>query len=42
MNTFDWIELRTRDAQRAALFYESSFGWRIKAKGVFARTDHNR
>jgi predicted enzyme related to lactoylglutathione lyase len=31
-NTFDWIEIRTDDIQRAASFYESLFGWKIIAR----------
>jgi predicted enzyme related to lactoylglutathione lyase len=28
-NTFDWIEIRTRDIEAIARFYENLFGWRI-------------
>lgn len=31
-NTFDWIEIRTRDVAETADFYESLFGWKIIAK----------
>ena len=31
-NTFDWIEIKTRDVERTARFYESVFGWRITKK----------
>lgn len=29
MNTFDWVEIRIRDAEKAARFYETVFGWRV-------------
>ena len=28
-NTFDWIEIRTRDTDKAAKFYEDLFGWKV-------------
>jgi predicted enzyme related to lactoylglutathione lyase len=28
-NTFDWVEIRTRDAEKAARFYENLFGWEV-------------
>jgi predicted enzyme related to lactoylglutathione lyase len=31
-NTFDWIEVKTRDVEEAAHFYESLFGWKITEK----------
>ena len=31
-NTFDWIEIKTHDLQKAANFYTSLFGWTIKKK----------
>jgi len=31
-NTFDWIEIKTRDVEQAAHFYESLFGWKITEK----------
>jgi predicted enzyme related to lactoylglutathione lyase len=31
-NTFDWIEIRTGDIEKAARFYESLFGWKIIEK----------
>jgi uncharacterized protein len=33
-NTFDWIEIKTRDIQKTAHFYESLFGWRIINKEI--------
>jgi predicted enzyme related to lactoylglutathione lyase len=31
-NTFDWIEIRTKDIEKTAHFYESLFGWRVLNK----------
>jgi len=31
-NTFDWVEIRTKDIAETANFYESLFGWRIIEK----------
>jgi predicted enzyme related to lactoylglutathione lyase len=31
-NTFDWIEIITRDIEETANFYESLFGWKIIKK----------
>jgi len=31
-NTFDWIEIRTRDVETTATFYESLFGWKVTEK----------
>jgi len=28
-NTFDWVEIRTRDTDKAAKFYEDLFGWKV-------------
>lgn len=28
-NTFDWVEIGTRDVQKTADFYEGLFGWKI-------------
>jgi predicted enzyme related to lactoylglutathione lyase len=28
-NTFDWIEIRTRDTEKAADFFEELFGWEV-------------
>lgn len=33
-NTFDWIEIRTRDAAQAARFYEEVFGWRMTERAT--------
>lgn len=29
MNTFDWIEIRTRDTRTAAAFYKTILGWEL-------------
>jgi len=31
-NTFDWVEIKTRDTESTANFYESLFGWRVIEK----------
>ena len=31
-NTFGWVEIKTRDIERTATFYENLFGWRIIEK----------
>ena len=31
-NTFGWIEIRTRDIETTASFYESLFGWKVTEK----------
>jgi len=31
-NTFDWVEIRTKDIAETANFYESLFGWKITEK----------
>jgi predicted enzyme related to lactoylglutathione lyase len=28
-NTFDWVEIRTRDTEKATKFYENLFGWKV-------------
>jgi predicted enzyme related to lactoylglutathione lyase len=33
-NTFDWIEIRARDAEETARFYENVFGWRMTEKAT--------
>jgi predicted enzyme related to lactoylglutathione lyase len=32
MNTFDWIEIRTRDIDRTMTFYAGLFGWKVIQK----------
>jgi predicted enzyme related to lactoylglutathione lyase len=39
-NTFDWIEIRTRDAGAAARFYEAVFGWRVVARDDSEGTEY--
>ena len=31
-NTFGWIEIRTRDIETTASFYEALFGWKVIEK----------
>ena len=31
-NTFDWVEIKTKDIEETANFYESLFGWKITQK----------
>ena len=31
-NNFNWVEVRTRDLERAKRFYETLFGWEISGK----------
>lgn len=31
-NTFDWIEIKTRNMEETANFYENLFGWKIIRK----------
>ncbi len=31
-NTFDWVEIRTEDVDRAANFFERLFGWQVVEK----------
>jgi predicted enzyme related to lactoylglutathione lyase len=31
-NTFDWVEIQTRDIEKTANFYENLFGWKIIEK----------
>jgi predicted enzyme related to lactoylglutathione lyase len=33
-NTFDWIEIRTRDAEETVRFYENVFGWRVTGEAT--------
>lgn len=39
-NTFDWIEIRTRDVQRAAEFYGSLFGWQVVRRETADGSDY--
>ena len=38
-NTFDWIEIRIRDMEKSAKFYESLFGWKIVEKETAGGSD---
>lgn len=31
-NNFNWVEVRTRDLEKARVFYKTLFGWRITGK----------
>ena len=31
-NTFDWVEIRTKDTKKSAMFYGKLFGWKIIEK----------
>lgn len=31
-NTFDWVEIRTKDTEKSAMFYENLFGWKVIEK----------
>ena len=38
--TFDWVEIRTRDTEKAATFYENLFGWKIIRKEIAEGSDY--
>jgi len=31
-NTFDWVEIKTRNMEKSAKFYENLFGWKVIEK----------
>lgn len=39
-NNFDWVEIRTKDVNRAANFYEKLFSWKIVEKETIEGFDH--
>jgi predicted enzyme related to lactoylglutathione lyase len=39
-NTFDWIEIRTRDVEKTANFCEKLFGWRTVRKETTEGLDY--
>ncbi len=39
-NTFDWVEIRTRDTQKAAKFYEDLFGWKVVRRETADGSDY--
>ena len=39
-NTFDWIEIKTKDMEKTIKFYEEVFGWKIVAKEKAEGTDY--
>jgi sulfatase modifying factor 1 len=38
-NTFDWVEIMTRNVREAASFYSSLFGWQVTKKETAAGSD---
>ncbi|MCK4452459.1 MAG: VOC family protein, partial [Anaerolineae bacterium] len=39
-NTFDWVEIRTRDTDKAAKFYEDLFGWKVVRRETADGSDY--
>jgi len=39
-NTFEWVEIRTRDIEKAANFYENLFGWRVVTRKTTQGSDY--
>jgi len=39
-NTFDWVEIRTRDTDKAAKFYKDLFGWKVVRMETADGTDY--
>ena len=39
-NTFDWVEIRTKDTAKAAEFYENLFGWKVARKETADGSDY--
>ncbi len=39
-NTFDWVEIRTRDTERATEFYENLFGWKVVRRETAEGSDY--
>jgi len=39
-NTFDWLEIRTRDITRAARFYGEVFGWQVVQQELQEGSDY--
>jgi len=39
-NTFDWVEIRTRDTGKAAKFYEDLFGWKVVRRETAEGSDY--
>jgi predicted enzyme related to lactoylglutathione lyase len=39
-NTFDWVEIRTRDTKKAAKFYEHLFGWEVVRRETADGSDY--
>ncbi len=39
-NIFDWVEIRTRDTERATKFYEDLFGWKVVRRETADGSDY--
>ncbi len=39
-NTFDWVEIRTRDIEKTADFYKNLFGWEVIRKETSEGSDY--
>ncbi len=39
-DTFDWVEIRTRDTERATEFYEELFGWKVVRRETAEGSDY--
>ena len=39
-NTFDWVEIRTRDTDKATKFYEDLLGWKVVRKETADGSDY--
>ena len=39
-NTFDWVEIRTRDTEKATEFYENLFGWKVVRRETAEGSDY--
>ena len=39
-NTFDWVEIRTRDTDKATKFYKDLFGWKVVRRETADGSDY--
>ena len=39
-NTFDWVEIRTRDTEKASKFFENLFGWEVVRRETADGSDY--
>lgn len=39
-NTFDWVEIKTKDIEKSADFYEHLFGWKVIRKEAAEGLDY--